>query len=158
MLGLGALVMFAALAPRADAQSPGATAIAPTPVVEVDANAPLDRDAEMGLRPVSFEAKAMHASTRPVVSPDLRDPFRVAHDKPRRALRLHEDLRDPFAGTRGSTSDAPNDLRDPFGGQRRACPAVTEDGVKIQRPKSLRRPGCETARSRSHGRVQLARR
>jgi hypothetical protein len=114
------------------------------------------RDA--GLRPVPFTTKTVHASARVVISPDLRDPFLVARNAPkdgkpaqREPLRLHDDLRDPFAAHRDRPRDAtpPADLRDPFEGPRAPipCAPTTADGVKIQRPKSMRTKQCPAASS-----------
>lgn len=90
----------------------------------------------------------MQASTRLVISPDLRDPFLVARRTPdaSEAPIVHGDLRDPFAPHEGPPREStpPADLRDPFERSRDTIPCATEtsDGVKIQRPKAMRSERC----------------
>jgi hypothetical protein len=119
---------------------------------EAAAKRTAQRDA--GLRPVPFTAKTVRATNRRVISPDLRDPFLVAQrsddgNRGRKRLQLHDDLRDPFATHRSGPPDPtpPADLRDPFDAPHDtpACRATTDEGVKIQRPKSLRKSGCPAA-------------
>jgi hypothetical protein len=133
-----ALASVSTLAPRED---PGAALKTIHDAPRSDGSA-TGRDA--GLMPVPFTAKEVRASSRFVISPDLRDPFLVAQDdhaKKQRAARIDGDLRDPFE-QRESQGTTPADLRDPFAAPRDAtrCAPQTSDGVQIQRPKSMR--GC----------------
>jgi hypothetical protein len=133
-----ALASASTLAPREDPDAALKT-IHDAPKSKVSAE---ERDA--GLMPVPFTAKEVRASSRFVLSPDLRDPFLVAQDehaKKQRASRIDGDLRDPFAQVE-SQRKTPADLRDPFEAPRDAAPCApqTSDGVQIQRPKSMR--GC----------------
>jgi hypothetical protein len=148
----GGYVLFAAVA--------SAQAVAPR------GDAPPEADTswvDAGLRPVPFTAKDVRASTRFVVSPDLRDPFLVAQSddkkKAKAPPKLSPDLRDPFATQRVQQGEktTPKDLRDPFdGAQDLKCVPKTKDGVKIQRPKALRPAGCPAARA--NRRTRLAQR
>lgn len=133
-----ALASVSTLAPREDPAAALKT-IHDAPRSEVS-----DEGRDAGLMPVPFTANEVRASTRFVVSPDLRDPFLVARDDAEKAApkrRLSGDLRDPFEHVERQRP-TPVDLRDPFHAPREVvrCAPQTSDGVQIQRPKSLR--GC----------------